>query len=136
LTALTKLKSKHILGVIKFTDHMAELYKKFPGTRMNFKHLGMDNDSLFEARYNHVSSTGETCEACNSSYVVRRDDRHTNEPQVHYGTIASGNQVVKHALVRDRLALEYNALCFEMEAAGLMNNFPCIVIRGICKRAS
>jgi nucleoside phosphorylase len=23
-------------------------------------------------------------------------------------------------------------LCFEMEAAGLMNTFPCMVIRGIC----
>ena len=27
---------------------------------------------------------------------------------------------------------ELNVLCFEMEAAGLMTNFPCLVIRGIC----
>jgi nucleoside phosphorylase len=26
-------------------------------------------------------------------------------------------------------------LCFEMEAAGLMNNFPCLVIRGVCDYA-
>lgn len=26
-------------------------------------------------------------------------------------------------------------LCFEMEAAGLMNHFPCLVIRGICDYA-
>ena len=26
-------------------------------------------------------------------------------------------------------------LCFEMEAAGLMNNFPCLVVRGICDYA-
>jgi hypothetical protein len=26
-------------------------------------------------------------------------------------------------------------LCFEMEAAGLMNTFPCLVIRGICDYA-
>jgi len=26
-------------------------------------------------------------------------------------------------------------LCFEMEAAGLMNSFPCLVIRGICDYA-
>jgi nucleoside phosphorylase len=25
-----------------------------------------------------------------------------------------------------------SVLCFEMEAAGLMNDFPCLVIRGIC----
>lgn len=33
---------------------------------------------------------------------------------------------------RDRIAKELNALCFEMEAAGLEENFRCIVIRGIC----
>ncbi|KAJ0377842.1 hypothetical protein COL922a_014089, partial [Colletotrichum nupharicola] len=36
------------------------------------------------------------------------------------------------ATVRDRLIAEKNVLCFEMEAAGLMNHFPCLVIRGIC----
>ncbi|KAK5988504.1 Vegetative incompatibility protein HET-E-1 [Cladobotryum mycophilum] len=35
-------------------------------------------------------------------------------------------------MTRDRLAAEKDVLCFEMEAAGLMNHFPCLVIRGIC----
>jgi hypothetical protein len=26
-------------------------------------------------------------------------------------------------------------LCFEMEAAGLMNSFPCLVVRGVCNYA-
>jgi nucleoside phosphorylase len=39
---------------------------------------------------------------------------------------------MKDALVRDSLAASEDVLCFEMEAAGLMNHFPCIVIRGIC----
>lgn len=39
---------------------------------------------------------------------------------------------MKHALLRDRLAAEKDVLCFEMESAGLMNQFPCLVIRGIC----
>ena len=30
---------------------------------------------------------------------------------------------------------EFGALCVEMEAAGLMNDFPCIVIRGVCDYA-
>jgi hypothetical protein len=30
---------------------------------------------------------------------------------------------------------ELGALCVEMEAAGLMNDFPCIAIRGICDYA-
>jgi nucleoside phosphorylase len=57
--------------------------------------------------------------------------------RVHYGLIASGNQVIKDAKFRDRLneSLGGNVLCVEMEAVGLMNDFPCIVIRGICDYA-
>lgn len=64
-------------------------------------------------------------------------ERKPREPRVHYGLIASGNQVIKDAEFRDRLDQRYdgNVLCVEMEAAGLMNNFPCIVIRGICDYA-
>jgi nucleoside phosphorylase len=39
---------------------------------------------------------------------------------------------MRDASVRDRLAAETDVLCFEMEAAGLMNHLPCLVIRGIC----
>ena len=57
--------------------------------------------------------------------------------RVHYGLIASGNQVIKDAAFRDEInkRLGGKVLCFEMEAAGLMNDFPCIVIRGICDYA-
>jgi nucleoside phosphorylase len=54
----------------------------------------------------------------------------------HYSTIAPGNQVIKDATVRDKLSVELGGvLCFEMEAAGLMNSFPCLVIRSICDYA-
>ena len=39
---------------------------------------------------------------------------------------------MKDALIRDRLVAEIDVLSFEMEAAGLINTFPCLVIRGIC----
>ena len=42
---------------------------------------------------------------------------------------------MKHGGTRDRLARKLGILCFEMEAAGLMDNFPCLVIRGICDYA-
>lgn len=56
---------------------------------------------------------------------------------MHYGLIASGDQVIKDAKFRDSLnkSLGGKVLCVEMEAAGLMNSFPCIVIRGICDYA-
>ncbi len=54
-----------------------------------------------------------------------------DNPAIHYGLIASGNQLMMNAEIRD-LAAQGRVLCFEMEAAGLMNRFPCLVIRGIC----
>jgi nucleoside phosphorylase len=68
---------------------------------------------------------------------VHNTRRRSADVRVHYGLIASGNKVIKNAVDRDRLneSLGGNVLCVEMEAAGLMNNFPCIVIRGICDYA-
>ncbi|KAI0444158.1 hypothetical protein F4803DRAFT_561045 [Xylaria telfairii] len=60
----------------------------------------------------------------------RAKDAHN--PSIHYGLIGSANQLMKDAMVRDRLSKQKDILCFEMEAAGLMNHFPCLVIRGIC----
>lgn len=63
-----------------------------------------------------------------------RGDR--NELKIHCGTIASGNSVIEDAATRDSLSEELGGvMCFEMEAAGLMNNYPCLVIRGICDYA-
>jgi hypothetical protein len=39
---------------------------------------------------------------------------------------------MKDAVTRDRLAQELDIICFEMEAAGLMDVLPCLPIRGIC----
>jgi nucleoside phosphorylase len=62
------------------------------------------------------------------------DQEQQEEIVVHYGLIPSGNQVIKNAKCRDKIneRVGGNVLCIEMEAAGLMKDFPCIVIRGIC----
>ncbi|RMI97935.1 hypothetical protein CDV36_016175 [Fusarium kuroshium] len=57
--------------------------------------------------------------------------------QIHYGLIASGNQIVKDVVFRDNINRQIggNVLYLAMEAAGLANDFPCFVIRGICDYA-
>jgi CRISPR/Cas system type I-B associated protein Csh2 (Cas7 group RAMP superfamily) len=42
---------------------------------------------------------------------------------VHFGLIASANQLLKDANIRDELSTEQDVLCFEMEAAGLITTF-------------
>lgn len=52
-------------------------------------------------------------------------------PKVHYGTILSGNTVVKSKERRDQLSRQYGGIAVEMEAAGVMTRLPVAVIRGI-----
>ncbi|KAJ5410107.1 uncharacterized protein N7487_004466 [Penicillium crustosum] len=91
-------------------------------------------DRLFRPAFSHKSNCGAVSCANDASNLVLRRERSKEEdnPAIHYGLIASANQLMKDALIRDRLAAEKDVLCFEMEAAGLMNTFPCLVIRGIC----
>jgi nucleoside phosphorylase len=90
-----------------------------------------DKDELFVDSYSHPS--GDNCSGCDKTQLEPRNPRPWSGPRVFHGVIGSGNQVVKSALVRRGLghATGADILCFEMEAAGLMNTFPCLVIRGI-----
>ncbi|THY08502.1 Pfs, NACHT and ankyrin domain protein [Aureobasidium pullulans] len=67
--------------------------------------------------------------------TLDRTNRDDDDPIIHYGIIASGNQVIKDEQERDRLRDDLGAICIEMEAAGLMDSFPCLIIRGICDYA-
>jgi nucleoside phosphorylase len=72
------------------------------------------------------------CPHCEKARLIPRKPRKVPGPVIHYGTIASADQVMRHAQTRDKIRKKFGVLCFEMEAAGLMNDFPCLVIRGIC----
>ena len=90
-------------------------------------------DRLYRTGYKHKG--GKSCGNCEADELEERLPRKPGrEVIVHYGIIASANSVMKNATERDQYANdpELNVLCFEMEAGGLMNNFPCLVIRGIC----
>ncbi|RVD82093.1 uncharacterized protein DFL_006529 [Arthrobotrys flagrans] len=90
-----------------------------------------DRDRLFRAYYDHPAENA-SCDQCDPSMVVERPSRVEDQPYMHYGLIASGNQVMKHGITRDKLSKEKGVLCFEMEAAGLMDKLPSLIIRGIC----
>lgn len=88
-------------------------------------------DRLFSSAYQH-NPRARSCDECDPLALVQRGERSTNNPYIYYGTIASGNQVIKNSTVRDMVARELDAVCFEMEAAGLNDICPCLSIRGIC----
>jgi hypothetical protein len=54
-----------------------------------------------------------------------------DNPAIYYNLIALANQLIKEAIIQDKLVVEKNVLYFEMGAAGSMNHFLCLVIWGI-----
>ncbi|RYP69569.1 hypothetical protein DL770_008217 [Monosporascus sp. CRB-9-2] len=152
LTALANLESENEIAGPKMPRYLDELKEKWP--RLVPKYLRPDStkDVLFKANYHHISEncTGEhttpdhsdgdedeeeeCCQYCDKTQVVKRRPR---DMCVHYGLIASGNSNIKDSALRDTLRRQLGdaVRCVEMEAAGLMDNFPCIVIRGICDYA-
>lgn len=59
----------------------------------------------------------------------------TGDPAVHIGLVASGDQVMKSEEVRNKLINDEGVIAFEMEAAGVWDTFPCIVIKGVADYA-
>ncbi|KAF3164448.1 hypothetical protein TWF225_001662 [Orbilia oligospora] len=119
----------------KLGQKISEIAQEIEENDSKFQYPGQETDILFRADYNHVPGEGrqrETCKSCDTSKVVPRPERKYDHPYFHYGIIASGNQVIKDGIKRNSISAQTGALCFEMEAAGLMNDFPCLVIRGIC----
>ncbi|KAL2839085.1 nucleoside phosphorylase domain-containing protein [Aspergillus pseudoustus] len=131
LTAISDLQAKHLVGDNNIARHLENAAKARPSMRASLTYPGTSDDVLFEPSYVHETDQ-PSCASCDKSKVITRAPRNSTMPSIHYGVIASANQVMKDALTRDRFATDLGILCFEMEAAGLMNHFPCLVIRGVC----
>lgn len=85
---------------------------------------------------------------CGDEYLVMRDRlerkrelqstgrvREAQAPLVFLGRVGSGDTVLKCGEERDRLARQYNILSLEMEGAGIWDDLPCIVVKGVCDYA-
>ncbi|KAF3271318.1 hypothetical protein TWF217_005716 [Orbilia oligospora] len=135
LTAVGILQSEHDFGEGEMVQYLQSslgyLQKKRTKKLKAYHFPGRGKDPLFKADYNHEDNE-KNCSVCDLNQTERRIDRDTDNPVVHYGLIASGNTVMKSARQRDELRDRHKVICFEMEAAGLVDNFPCLVTRGTC----
>lgn len=126
---VSNLRSEHELGPSRVPSILRERFEEYPEySRPN------SLDFLFRATYDHVSQIS-FCEECDHSNLVSRINRHSDDPGIHYGAIASGDQAIMSGTTRDSIARELNVVCFEIEAADVMDFLPCLSIRGICNYA-
>jgi nucleoside phosphorylase len=132
LTAVSSMRAAELRDDPRFPDYLISATRRTTRTQKSFGRP--EQDRLFKPEQDHPA-TANSCEGCPVEWEETRSERESSDPQPHYGIIASGNSVIKHGSTREKLRLSTRALCFEMEAAGLMQDFPCIVIRGICDYA-
>ncbi|KAM0720996.1 hypothetical protein Q7P37_003281 [Cladosporium fusiforme] len=134
LAAIVRMKSDHRAHGSRVAELLNQMFERYPRLRRSYGRPKYD--ILFDSEYDHPAGLSN-CANCDRQYVV--DDReprdYPDEPEIHYGLIASGNKVIKNARLRDEIHIEEGGVdCFEMEAAGVATNtssFRCIVIRGI-----
>lgn len=128
LTAVSKLQADHESAPSRIASILLDMLDR--SEQMTSYARPSLPDRLFRHTYKHTHEM-DNCERCSPSEVLERPHRGTTNPRIHYGKIASGNQVVKDGETRAKMAEELGIICFEMEAAGL-HDFPCLAIRGIC----
>lgn len=133
-TAVTGIQVQYKRKGHRLKESIEGILQRNARLRQEYTRPHPSTDMLFKAEVVHDDRGCAAFCADDISRLVHRRERpeHADNPTIHYGLIASADQLMKDALIRDRLAAEKKVLCFEMEAAGLMNHFPCLVIRGIC----
>lgn len=80
----------------------------------------------------------ESCKelGCDRKQVIRRrDGTEAIKVSLHIGKVASANTVMKSGEHRDNIIKAERVIGFEMEGAGVWDNIPCIIIKGVCDYA-
>jgi len=135
LTALQKLSALHERRGHRIAETVNQMISA--NARLTrYQHPDPRSDVLYQSSFIHVDETQPCVDICRTGddRIVQRPvrDPDQDDPVVHYGLIASADRLMRDAQVRDHLAQTEGVLCFETEAAGLMDPFRCLVIRGIC----
>ncbi|TFB05114.1 hypothetical protein CCMA1212_002415 [Trichoderma ghanense] len=149
----------------KTCQFLKQLQERALRHQAKYDYPGISEDRLFESSYRHKHRNSTTCicnkchgrkdpvcdEAlglscdelgCDEDYLVPRkrgkvqdeQDKATS-PTVHIGAVASGDTVMKSGEDRDRIARKEDVIAFEMEGAGVWEETPCIVVKGVCDYA-
>lgn len=142
-TAVSALKSEHEMKGHHIQETIAQGLQRYPELTKSYYRPPKSHDRLYLSTSVHPFKDRRPCvEACGKGTeaepkLVKRAERseEDDDPEIHYGIIASANSLMKDAKIRDKLSSERGIICFETEAAGVVNVFPCIVIRGICDYA-
>ncbi|KAF3068181.1 hypothetical protein CFAM422_007999 [Trichoderma lentiforme] len=139
MSSVGSLHTSYRLKGHQIEDDISSILEKRPGLRQKYERPQLSSDRLYKSTVNHPLNNEEGRKISyekDVSMLVQRPERARNKanPCIHHGTIASGCQVMKDAIIRDKLISENNDIvCFDTEVVRVfMYNVPGLVVRGIC----
>ncbi|CRG87287.1 hypothetical protein PISL3812_04304 [Talaromyces islandicus] len=148
----------HLLATEYFSEDLAEQsrqkLRELSSTKARYRLLREDEDLFFDPSYHHIhrshcpakicdvpttgickSAQETSCQElqCDTTYLARRRPPYEKTPLgIHSGVFASADMVMRDAQVRDELARTHKVLAFDMEAAGVWDLSPhVVVIKGV-----
>ncbi|KAJ5560515.1 hypothetical protein N7513_002914 [Penicillium frequentans] len=133
-SAVSIMQSDHRVSHNKIPEFMSAMVQKGDNLQASYQRP-VEADELFQSEYQHIPNQ-RTCQLCDKTRLVHRRPRGPT-PKIHYGLIASGDQVIRSALIAAEIneRVSGEILCFEMEAAGIATQYSCMAIRGISNYA-
>ncbi|KAL4875734.1 nucleoside phosphorylase domain-containing protein [Aspergillus karnatakaensis] len=128
--ALSTIRARHIRRDTRIPHYIEQMLEANPAMRPRCSAPEAENDLLFTSEYEHNTKGHVGCFECYPDRLVHRAG-YKDTPSVHYGPIGWTSMAIKSGLDRDRIA-RLNPVCsIEQETMGLINFFPCVMIRGI-----
>ncbi len=108
--------------------------------RRSFLDPDAENDRLFHDEYSHPDHVrdNDCLRCCDQNQSKSRSDREResirdkDNPQIHYDTIESSNQLQISMTMRNRLQKDEEIICFEMKRAEVIDKHSALMIREIC----
>jgi nucleoside phosphorylase len=99
---------------------------------LKISYPGDQRDVLLSQNYSH-KKTGCQCSQSppTDNTVIDRQRELGILPWIHFGNLASGDTVMMTAKGRDGIAKKEQVIGFEMEGAGVWDNLPCILVKGV-----
>ncbi|KAK2771346.1 nacht and ankyrin domain protein [Colletotrichum kahawae] len=122
LAAVNGLEADYAMDGHQLDSKVEEALERYPRLRKSHSRPPALNDRLYRSNVTHPSGSISDClQVCSddAAQMVLRHERgeYDENPAIYFGLIASGNQIIKDAHTRDKLAAEKEVLCFETEAA-------------------
>ncbi|KAH7012984.1 nucleoside phosphorylase domain-containing protein [Ilyonectria destructans] len=126
-TAVTRIRGDHEIHGHEIEDTINGILERNLTMREGYKRPDAESDPQFRPRIDQLNIDSMSDDSSPEEQYKRSGV--DGSIAIHYGTIASASDPMKDGEIRDKIASQMKILCFETGAAGLMNQFPCIVIR-------